>query len=80
MKLAALVPLLLPAIASAASWTTQDFPAFVADGTGKFTSQKTLAKGTRALRLNLDQQCWQPSDAVRLNQMLSLEPCQGDAP
>ena len=80
MKLAALVPLLLPAIASAASWTTQDFPAFVADGTGKFTSQKTLAKGTRALRLNLDQQCWQPSGAVRLNQMLSLEPCQGDAP
>ena len=80
MKLAALVPLLIPAFANAASWTTQDFPAFSADGTGKFTSQKMLTKGTRPLRVNLEQQCWQPSGAIRLNQMLSLEPCHGDAP
>lgn len=80
MKLAALFTLLLPAFAGAADWTAQDFPAFAADGTGRFTSQKMLNKGTRPLRLQFDQQCWQPSSAIRLNQMLSLEPCQGDAP
>lgn len=80
MKLAAILPLLIPAFASAASWTTDDFPAFYADGTGKFSSQKTLTKSTRPLRLNFDQQCWQPSSAIRLNQMLSLEPCKGEAP
>ncbi|WP_052282975.1 alpha-amylase [Kluyvera genomosp. 1] len=80
MKLAAILPLMFPAFASAASWTMDDFPAFSADGTGKFTSQKMLTKGTRPLRLNFDQQCWQPSSAIRLNQMLSLEPCQGDSP
>ncbi|MFU0881100.1 alpha-amylase [Kluyvera cryocrescens] len=80
MKLAAIIPLLFPALASAASWTMDDFPAFSADGTGKFSSQKTLTKGTRPLRLNFDRKCWQPTSAIRLNQMLSLEPCRGDAP
>ena len=79
MKLAALVPLLLPTYAFAA-WTANDFPAFTAEGTGKFVSQKTLEKGTRPLTLNFDQQCWQPADGIKLNQMLSLEPCKGDAP
>ena len=80
MKIAAILPLLFPAFVSAASWTMEDFPAFSADGTGKFSSQKTLTKGTRPLRLNFDRTCWQPSSAIRLNQVLSLEPCQGEAP
>ena len=72
MKFAALIPLLIPTFAGAASWSSEGFPAFSAEGTGKFSSQKMLAKGTRPLRLNFDQQCWQPSVAIRLNQMLSL--------
>ena len=80
MKFAALIPLLIPTFAGAANWSTEGFPTFAADGTGKFSSQKTLTKGTRPLRLNFDQQCWQPTSGIRLNQMLSLEPCQGDAP
>ncbi len=80
MKFAALIPLLIPTFAGAANWSTEGFPIFAADGTGKFSSQKTLTKGTRPLRLNFDQQCWQPTSGIRLNQMLSLEPCQGDAP
>ncbi|XPE45879.1 hypothetical protein ACNKHO_22715 [Shigella flexneri] len=36
----------------------------------------TLTKGTRPLTLNFDRTCWQPSSAIRLDQMLSLEPCE----
>ncbi|MEO3991475.1 alpha-amylase [Pseudocitrobacter cyperus] len=79
MKLAALVPLLLPTSALAA-WAVNDFPAFTAEGTGKFVTQKSLEKGTRPLTLNFDKQCWQPAAGIKLNQVLSLEPCQGDAP
>ncbi|MFK3659540.1 alpha-amylase [Scandinavium sp. NPDC088450] len=79
MKLVALLPLLLPGMALAA-WTSADFPAFTPEGTGKFVSQQKLAKGTRPLTLNFDQQCWQPSGTVKLNEMLSLEPCHGTPP
>ncbi|MGU3414978.1 alpha-amylase [Enterobacteriaceae bacterium C34A] len=79
MKLVALTLLLLPGVAMAA-WTTPDFPAFEPEGSGQFVSQKTLAKGTRPLTLNFDQQCWQPASAIKLNEMLSLEPCKGSAP
>ncbi len=30
--------------------------------------------------LNFDQQCWQPADAIKLNQMLSLQPCSNTPP
>lgn len=79
MKRAALIPLLLPGIALA-GWNTPDFPAFKPEGSGKFVSQKTLTKGTRSLTLHFDQQCWQPTSTIKLNEMLSLEPCQGTAP
>lgn len=39
-----------------------------------------INKGTRALTLHIDQQCWQPSGAIKLNQMLSLKPCEGAPP
>ena len=80
MKLAAIALALLPAIASAATWTSQGFPTFTAEGTGKFTSHAELTKGTRSLTLNFDQQCWQPANAIKLNQMLSLVPCEGTPP
>ena len=76
MKLAALASLLLPGMAFAA-WTTADFPAFTEEGTGRFISQNEVAKGTRPLQINFDQQCWQPVGAIKLNQMLSMEPCRG---
>lgn len=80
MKLAAIVLALLPGIASAATWTSQGFPAFTAEGTGKFASHAELMKGTRSLTLNFDHQCWQPANAIKLNQMLSLIPCEGTPP
>lgn len=80
MKLAAIALALLPGIAAASSWMSEGFPPFTAGGTGKFTSQATLTKGTRPLVLNFDQQCWQPADAIKLNQMLSLKPCEGTPP
>ncbi len=73
MKLAALATLFVPGMAFAA-WTTTDFPAFTEEGTGRFISQKVVEKGTRPLQLNFDQQCWQPSGGIKLNQMLSMEP------
>lgn len=79
MKLAALLPLLLPGAALAA-WSTADFPPLAPEGSGKFVSQQRLVKGTRSLTLNVDQQCWQPASPVRLNEMISLEPCHGEAP
>lgn len=80
MKLAAIALALLPGIASAATWTSQGFPSFTAEGTGKFASHAELTKGTRSLTLNFDQQCWQPANAIKLNQMLSLIPCEGTPP
>jgi alpha-amylase len=76
MKLAALASLLLPGMAFAA-WTTPDFPTFTEEGTGRFISQNEVAKGTRPLQINFDQQCWQPVGTIKLNQMLSMEPCRG---
>ncbi|MFL4399078.1 alpha-amylase [Citrobacter portucalensis] len=80
MKLAAVALALMPGIAIASSWTSQGLPTFEAEGTGKFVSHAALTKGTRPLILNFDQQCWQPADAIKLNQMLSLKPCEGAPP
>ncbi|MEF9887850.1 MULTISPECIES: alpha-amylase [Citrobacter] len=80
MKLAAVALALMPGIALASSWTSQGLPTFEAEGTGKFVSHAALTKGTRPLTLNFDQQCWQPADAIKLNQMLSLKPCEGAPP
>ncbi|EHK4148317.1 TPA: alpha-amylase [Escherichia coli] len=80
MKLAACFLTLLPGFAVAASWTSPGFPAFSEQGTGKFVSHAQLPKGTRPLTLNFDQQCWQPADAIKLNQMLSLQPCSNTPP
>lgn len=79
MKRAAFAILMLPAMALA-SWTSPDFPAFSPAGNGQFISQKALTKGTRPLTINFDQQCWQPASPIKLNEMLSLEPCRGKPP
>ncbi|ENR8890820.1 TPA: alpha-amylase [Citrobacter koseri] len=80
MKLTAFALALMPGIVFASSWTSQGFPPFTAEGTGKFVSHAALTKGTRPLTLHIDQQCWQPADAIKLNQMLSLKPCEGTPP
>ncbi|HFU8788731.1 TPA: alpha-amylase [Escherichia coli] len=80
MKLAACFLTLLPGFAVAASWTSPGFPPFSEQGTGTFVSHAQLPKGTRPLTLNFDQQCWQPADAIKLNQMLSLQPCSNTPP
>lgn len=80
MKLATCFLTLLPGFAVAANWTSPGFPAFSEQGTGTFVSHAQLPKGTRPLTLNFDQQCWQPADAIKLNQMLSLQPCSNTPP
>lgn len=80
MKLAACFLTLLPGFAVAASWTSPGVPTFSEQGTGTFVSHAQLPKGTRPLTLNFDQQCWQPADAIKLNQMLSLQPCSNTPP
>lgn len=80
MKLAAITLAFLPGIAMASTWTSQGFPSFSTGGTGQFTSHADLTKGTRSLTLNFDQQCWQPAGTIKLNQMLSLKPCEGAPP
>ncbi|MRE66067.1 alpha-amylase, partial [Klebsiella quasipneumoniae] len=42
--------------------------------------QAKLTKGTRPLTLGFDKTCWQPSEAIKLNEMLSLKPCDGSPP
>ena len=79
MKRSALVLLLVPAMANA-DWSAPGFPAFQAEGTGLFTAEAKLTKGTRPVRLSFDQTCWQPTGPVKLNEMMSLKPCEGDEP
>ena len=79
MKYSALFLLLIPALASA-NWSAPGLSAFSDDGTGVWRSSSTLQKGAYPLTLHNDQQCWQPAADIKLNQMLSLKPCTGDAP
>lgn len=79
MKKSILALLLLPG-AAFAQWSLPDLPAFVEQSPGVFIAQGALEKGERPLRLTQGEQCWQPSGAIKLNQMLSLTPCAGDAP
>jgi Glycosidases len=65
---------LLPS-AAFAQWDLPKFPVFKEDPSGIFTSTATLNKGTYPLRFKADNQCWQPTTAPKLNQMLSLQPC-----
>lgn len=80
MKRLTLPLLMLLSPAALANWTLQSFPAFSESTSGLFTSQATLAKGQLPLRLYQNQQCWQPSDTVKLNQTLSLQPCSDSEP
>ena len=56
MKRTALAFLMLPALAHA-DWSSPGFNAFTAEGSGVFTSQAKLAKGTRPLTLSFDKTC-----------------------
>ena len=71
--------LLLPGCALA-NWHMDPFPAFTETTPGIFTSSATLQKSNLPLKLNFDQQCWQPENSIKLNQMLSLKKCNGTLP
>lgn len=75
-----ILPLLLLSPAAFAAWTLQNFPSFSEATSGVFTSQATLQKGQQPLQLFQDSQCWQPTDSVKLNQTLSLQPCAAQPP
>ena len=80
MKHLTLPLLLLISPAAQADWTLQGFPGFAEPVSGIFTSHATLPKGQRTLELHQDNQCWQPTGAVKLNEMLSLQPCESQVP
>lgn len=80
MKRLTLPLLMLVSPAAHANWTLQGFPDFSETSTGILTSHATLPKGQRQLALLQDNQCWQPSDDIKLNVMLSLQPCANKAP
>lgn len=69
MKRTALAFLMLPALAHA-GWSSPGFTTFNAEGTGVFCQTK-LTKGTRPLTVSFDNTCWQPTGAIKLNEMLS---------
>lgn len=75
MKCPALPLLLLLSPAALAQWTLSPFPAFTEQPGGIFHSEAALKKGNYPLRFEHDGQCWQPTSAAKLNQMLSLQPC-----
>ncbi len=79
MKKIPLLLLLFPGLALA-NWTAPGLNPFKEQSAGLFVSESRLAKGTLPLSLKLDGACWQPAETIRLNQMLSLKPCAGDAP
>lgn len=79
MKTLPLLFLLFPGLVQAA-WSLPGLPAFKEQSPGLFVSHAKLAKGTQPLALKLDQACWQPAEPIKLNQTLSLKPCEGDAP
>lgn len=80
MKLLPLPLLMLLSPSALASWTLPGFPAFDETAAGLFTSQATLPKGQLPLRLYQDNHCWQPAEAIKLNQTLSLHPCGANPP
>lgn len=45
-----------------------------------FQAQASLEKGNYPLTFTLDNRCYQPQSAVKLNQTVSLIPCSGEAP
>ncbi len=79
MKRITLSLLLAPCLAHA-GWSTSGLPPFQETSPGLFISNAQLDKGARPLSLKLDSRCWQPAEAIRLNQVLSLKPCEGDVP
>lgn len=79
MKKLPLLFLLFPGLVQAA-WTAPGLPAFKEQNPGLFVSEGKLAKGILPLSLKSDQSCWQPAESIKLNQALSLKPCEGEAP
>ncbi|MBS3894025.1 alpha-amylase [Serratia marcescens] len=80
MKLLPLPLLMLLSPSALAGWTLPGFPAFDETAAGLFASQAALPKGQLPLRLYQDNHCWQPAEAVKLNQALSLQPCGANPP
>lgn len=79
MKKLPLLFLLFPGLVHAA-WTASGIPAFKEQSPGLFVSETKLAKGSLPLNLKSEQTCWQPAESIKLNQALSLKPCEGEPP
>lgn len=64
-----------------ADWQHSNFPGFNDNAEKQlFQSQTKLSKGTYPLKFTLNNQCYQPQSALKLNQTISLIPCEGELP
>ncbi|ARU93639.1 alpha-amylase [Tatumella citrea] len=79
MKPLLLSLLLFPGVALA-QWSATGFSDFRPTVPGVVESEASLTKGVRDFTLQQAGQCWQPEQAVRLNQSLSLRSCTGTPP
>lgn len=79
MKAAALTLLIFPMMGWA-NWSSSGLPDFTAQGSGLFVSKGELKKGSHPLTFTTNGACWQPATAIKLNQVLSLMPCNGAPP
>ena len=70
LAFAALFPL-----SALAQWSLPAFPPLTEQPPGLFTGSAALKKGQQPLQFSHNDQCWQPTGDVRLNQTLSLQPC-----
>ncbi|MGR3806981.1 alpha-amylase [Pasteurella testudinis] len=68
---------------SAAShdWQNELFPLFVEDaGQALYQAEVAAQKGSYSAQFFFRQQCYQPESAVKLNRVISLQPCDGQTP
>lgn len=62
------------------SWQHHEFNNFNETESNLFQSQRQLDKGSYPLKFTFNNQCYQPQNAIKLNQTTSLVPCSADIP
>lgn len=71
-----LLPLLLVLPQTVFAWSLPGISDFQKEGEGIYVAQASLKKGSLPLSFTDQQQCWQPEGSIRLNQVISLHPCE----
>lgn len=67
--------LFISSISVADQWQSEHFPQFESRDNALYHAQALLKKGQYPFQFWLNQQCYQPQTALKLNQTIVLEPC-----